>query len=231
MSRGNVPDDILNGSCKSPLDRYFDRLEEVKNRVNGIDLLLVKGLDMPVSYMQGSLSKEEERRIENSIREEEVGKIRNIIITDRRRKFIQAIDEVMLEDCAMEDETLGDQLEGNVLLFTSQFSAHVFYITQQILKIIKRKQVSEQFDYLFALTYVLMNRIAWAYDYKDLNEIKRMLNLLANQWSALLSSFCNDDLGIDSEYTRPGVESFLDNFANSLPFPFEFHWNYNIYSE
>ena len=58
-------------------------------------------------------------------------------------------------------------------------------------------------------------------------ELDRCINMLAAAWKKLLKS-SNEELGIDAEYTRPGVENMLTRFqelvAETDSVAAEFKW-------
>lgn len=59
-------------------------------------------------------------------------------------------------------------------------------------------------------------------------DLDKAIILLGKTWKKLLTK-SNAELGIDEEYTRPGIESLLSQFANSVhsceSTEIEFKWN------
>ena len=88
------------------------------------------------------------------------------------------------------------------------------------------KLPADKFDLLYAYTYHLKEYDVWMHD----NEggMEGMVKDLASMWKRLLKN--NDEkLGIDAEYTRPGVVQLLEDFKELVesaysepPFKFKF---------
>ena len=90
----------------------------------------------------------------------------------------------------------------------------------------KAKGPAAKFDLLFGYTFFLKEYDVWMHD----NEggMEDMVKNLASMWKRLLK---NDDekLGIDAEYTRPGIIQLLQDFKREIessysepPFKFKF---------
>ena len=80
------------------------------------------------------------------------------------------------------------------------------------------RSLSARFDRLFALTWALRLNDYWMHDnecYAEGGECETALNALAEAWKALLKK-SDAELGIDAEFTRPGVAAMLDSFAATL---------------
>ena len=80
-----------------------------------------------------------------------------------------------------------------------------------------------RFDSLLALTYAINQYDHWLYDNEsqavgeegDTNDVEAAVKKLAHAWRLVLA--CSDDaLGIDPEFTRPGTEALLEDFARKL---------------
>jgi len=77
----------------------------------------------------------------------------------------------------------------------------------------KAKTPADKFDLLFAFTHNLWQYDVWMHDNEG--DMGGMVKSLAGMWKKLLK---NDDgkLNIDSQYTRPGVEEFLQQFKEMI---------------
>jgi hypothetical protein len=85
-------------------------------------------------------------------------------------------------------------------------------------KALRKRALPERFDALFGLTWALLQHDFWMMDnecYEVGGQCETSLARLAAAWKALL---CNSDavLGIDAEFTRPGVEALLAKLADEL---------------
>eukprot|EP00536_Pseudo-nitzschia_multiseries_P004206 jgi/Psemu1/64530/estExt_Genemark1.C_690003 len=153
----------------------------------------------------------------DKLTKEQVDTLRYVIITKNRDK---QIDE-------MEEYILGEQAGSDMLSFTTSFSYDVldgFDYFQS--KMYKNKSKQRKFDMLFAYTYQLKEHDVWMHD----NEggMNDMVEDLAKMWKELLKN-SDKSLGIDSEYTRPGVLQLLEDFKEEIEShcaepPFEFRF-------
>ena len=88
----------------------------------------------------------------------------------------------------------------------------------RIHKAVKPKELSARFDALFALTHALNSCDYWLNDneywtpFAPGRELDKAVKKLADEWKKLLKH-TDIELGIDSEFTRPGIESLLDEFS------------------
>ena len=75
-----------------------------------------------------------------------------------------------------------------------------------------------RFNDMFALTWLLLQNDDWMQDnelYEPNGECAQAVKRLAATWRDLLAH-SNEELGIDPDFTRPGVEAMLDKFASEL---------------
>ena len=78
----------------------------------------------------------------------------------------------------------------------------------------KCKTDSLKFDAMFGLTFSLYENADWMHDnecYGEGGQLDQAITLLGNTWKKLLEK-SNEELGIDAEYTRKGIEAFLEDF-------------------
>ena len=47
-------------------------------------------------------------------------------------------------------------------------------------------------------------------------ELEKAIKSLATAWRNLFTKHTNAELGLDVEYTRPGIEALLEDFVNAL---------------
>ena len=139
------------------------------------------------------------------ITEEEVAATRLIVITRNRNE----------EFDTMRDFILGDQTDAELMCFDTSFSYSIlngFRLFQHKLYPMK-KSWAAKFDLLLAYTYNLMIENVWAMD----NEggMENIVEPLAAMWKTLLAKDDNE-LGIDSEYTRAGTITLLEDFREML---------------
>jgi hypothetical protein len=154
---------------------------------------------------EGDLSDEDEED-DREYTEEELTRLRYVIVTDRREKTLEQYSNLVL----------GEQAEGGLLMFDSSFSADIFKkIPPEIKKILKKKSPAEKFDELYGLTKALLNYNVWMFDYEDADALKSLAKQLASAWKGLLA-LSDKELDIDPEFTRPGIEALMDNMVEGF---------------
>ena len=126
----------------------------------------------------------------------------------------------------MRDYVLGGEANGPYMMFRpAQLGERVFdgFSRYRDVTWKKLKTPSEKFDSLLAYTYVLTTFDAWMNC--TLGFFDEMAEQLGEFWKHLLE-YDDETLGIDAEYTRPGVIQLLDNlqwaFGNAFDVEFEY---------
>ena len=117
----------------------------------------------------------------------------------------------------MHDFILEDQADDCIKMFSTSFSYHIhgsFYDIKR--RRSNLKSWSQKFDLLFAYTFTIGRWDSWMWDNEGgLND---MVKELARLWKSTLKK-SDEDLGIDGEYTRPGVIALLDQFKKDIESP------------
>ena len=92
------------------------------------------------------------------------------------------------------------------------------------------KTLPEKFDALFALTHALFVDDKWMSDNECWGEggnLELAIKQLSKAWVKLLAH-SDTELDIDPEFTRPGIESLLEQFAKKIEhtgcIEFAFNW-------
>ena len=185
----------------SPKEAHFNRLDEFMEKLDGcLGQMLVVGIENDVD-------EEEEEEEEYTV--EQMSQLRHILITKSRNN---AIEE------AMDFVTCG-QVGDVIMMFNTRTGNNVcFGLPNEIRKCLKGKSVPAKFDKLFGLTYGLHFHNDWMND-NECWEPGGALNIgirtLARAWKKLLSH-SNEELGIDAEYTRPGIEALLEKLQGAF---------------
>eukprot|EP00594_Rhizosolenia_setigera_P018038 CAMPEP_0178965398 /NCGR_PEP_ID=MMETSP0789-20121207/16261_1 /TAXON_ID=3005 /ORGANISM="Rhizosolenia setigera, Strain CCMP 1694" /LENGTH=253 /DNA_ID=CAMNT_0020650381 /DNA_START=81 /DNA_END=842 /DNA_ORIENTATION=+ len=208
----------------TPHKAYFKRLKE---KVNELDTpkgemlghILIKGISSNRdSDDEESESESESKEDQDKYTEEQMNSLRFILITKNRAK--------MMDD--MKEFVLGEQANDSFMMFNTSFSWEILSGFSHFKKNIyqKKKSWKLKFDVLLAYTRVLHTYDVWMNDNEgQLNDFVRDL---AKLWKAVLKK-SDEDLGIDSEYTRPGVLEFLKTFKEEIESacaepPFKFNY-------
>ena len=81
-----------------------------------------------------------------------------------------------------------------------------------------KKTIPQKFDALFGLTYAIESCDSWTHDnecWGDGGELEKVIQKLSRAWKNLLAND-NATLGIDADFTRPGVEALLGKLEQSI---------------
>mmetsp|Transcript_56572 Transcript_56572/g.164086 ORF Transcript_56572/g.164086 Transcript_56572/m.164086 type:complete len:245 (-) Transcript_56572:185-919(-) len=198
---------------KTPFARYFDRLDAFLKERDMLGHLMTKGIQVD----HDEDSDDEEGSDNSKYTEEQMASLRFVLINQNRSDQLDR----------MRGFILGEQADSNFLMFNTSFAWDVrdgFYYFKEMFN--KIKKWPEKFDILFAYTHELHQYDCWMHDNEG--ELDDMVSQLASMWKRLLKK---DDvtLGIDAEYTRPGVVTFLEKFKTTIeacysepPFQFKF---------
>ena len=113
-----------------------------------------------------------------------------------------------------------DDDDGGFFFFnTANGNAVVMGLEAQIDKATDaKKPKSTQFDELSMLTYAIHYNNMWFNDNEFWEEgdlVQSSCEKLATAWKKLLAH-TDEELGIDPEFTRPGIEALLENFDEML---------------
>ena len=132
------------------------------------------------------------------------------------------------DDSDSDDESGGSY--GPLMFFnTTSGNDVIFGIPDEVEKALGLVPAAARFDCLLALTCALDEHDSWLSDnesgcgYRDeegdeedeLDELESALKIFASAWRTLL--VCTDaQLGIDAEFTRPGVEALMEKFERKI---------------
>lgn len=135
-----------------------------------------------------------------------MNKLRYILYTPRRKQYLDEMDRLIL----------GDQADDPIQMFNTSFSYHVFAVVpREVAKIQRKTSLTDKFDHLLGLTKAVAGNDVWMNDYEDFDALKSMLSALGRCWKSVLAH-SNEELEIDAEFTRPGVETMLKEFAKDV---------------
>lgn len=213
-------ENILNEQNQTPKEKHFAKLNLAKVKYNAIAYTLEMGIedsdDEEDEDDDEENSEEDQPQVEKIYTEEEMAKLRHVLLTERRANLITEMEKVIL----------GDQHQDLVKMLNTSYSNHITSAVPQQIIFASAKPLPEQFDHVFGITKAIQNYDNWIYDYDDYDAIQNMLDLLAETWKGILTH-SNEELEIDVEYTRPGIEKMLQNFEKLLincEEPFDLNW-------
>jgi len=208
-------------SSKSPWQLHEERLDAVRDSDASIlGPMLIQGIkDLGDEEEDYDDDDDDDEDVKNALTSEQVGTLRYILITKNREKLLDEMRELVL----------GDQADSDFLMFNTSFSYHVkgsFYqVLQPRWKKLSKKP-HERFDLLLAYTHNLFSYDVWVHDNEG--DMDGLVKDLAKMWKTLLQ-LTDAELGVDADFTRPGVLSLLEQFQNLVesaesepPFKFKY---------
>jgi hypothetical protein len=187
----------------SPKDAYFQRLNAATKASGALGSMLIRGV------VDADDEENEDESEGDNYTAEQISRLRHIIINASRDKCLTA---------AMDFASAGQS--GSMI---SMFNTHtgntiIAGIPSQVNKAMKQKSLSASFDSLFALTFALNRYDEWMYDNEEYGKgggLDKAIKLLGSSWKKLLGH-SDAELGIDSAFTRPGIEVFLEIFERTV---------------
>lgn len=182
---------------KSPHDMYIAKQTKYfDDNPQYLGSMLIKGLTCD--------DNEEEELDTSALTQEHMDDLRYVLVTQKRSDKLDA----------MRDLVLGDQADERMLMFNTSFSYHIRDSLHTLKKLLaKEKKPSDKFDLLFAYTHSVKEYNVWMHDNEGgMNEFT---SGLAGIWKRMLKK-SNEDLGMDEEYTKPGVLAFLEQFKGKI---------------
>lgn len=137
--------------------------------------------------------------------EEQLAGMRLLMSTPARSKAADCYFEFVDPDGGFFTTSSGDEV--------------VFGIKDCVKKAMAKRSKTAKFDELSMLTYALFVDDMWMHDneaWDEGDEMQSACKDLAKAWKQLLGGASNEELGIDTEFTRPGVEALLEDFQKKL---------------
>jgi hypothetical protein len=205
---------------ESPKDAYFERLDNVSKEQKALGAMMVQGISGDSDDEEDD--EDEEGDDSKVYTAEQISQLRHIIINDSREKCLKK---------AAKFATGGQEGDG-FMMFNTQTGNNIIYgIPLEIEKAMKKKKISERFDAMFALTYNLKEYDCWMQDnemWGEDGELDAAILKLGATWKKLLAK-SSLELGIDDDFTRPGIMTILEQFKetaeNVESIEVEFDWN------
>ena len=192
----------------TPFDEFWKALETVQKRNPKIlGPMIIRGIEKT----RGEDSDEDDD--DDDEEEEDTSKYTAEQMSTLRYVFITKERELQLD--MMKDYVLGDQADDEIMMFNTSFSYEIRDGFEEYRSVSwkKLKTPAQKFDSLFAYTYLLKMYDTWMHDNEG--DMEDMVAGLAALWKGLLKN--NDEkLGIDPEYTRPGVLALLEDIKSDL---------------
>ena len=202
-------------SHKSPYDIEMERLQQICDRCSGVGYSLIRGVaretkptpDVPLVDDDDDDDGEIDDEFDPSeCSQEQVNHVRVIIITKERQDRMEEMSKLIL----------GEQHGQSLMTFSTSFSYRVIKAWNAFtVRFQEAVDWQEKFDLLLGFTDTLKEHDVWMNDHEVGWGGEKMVEQLAKSWKLMLER-SNDELGIDSEYTRPGVVALLEQFKEAI---------------
>jgi len=189
-----------NKKVKTPYQVFTEELKAF-TKASGLEgNMLVRGIE------EDDGEDDDDENVDNSkLTAEQMEYLRFVMITKERGVFLELYRKKML----------GDQAESHILMFNTSFSYTVFSEHKCLQNDLKYKSLVQKFNLLFAFTYTILSYDHWLRDHEDEEFLVAMIKDLAKRWKALLKK-TDDELGIDTKHTRPGIVVLLHDFKTRV---------------
>ena len=203
-------------SHKSPYDIEMERLQQICDQCSGVGYSLIRGvarepkptLDVPVlGNDDDDIDDDDDDDFDpTECSQEQVNHVRVIIITKERQDRMEEMSKLIL----------GEQHGQSLMMFSTSFSNQVINAWNAFtVRFQEAVNWQEKFDLLLGFTDTLKEHDVWMNDHEVGWGGEKMLEQIARSWKLMLRR-ANDELGIDSEYTRPGVVALLEQFKEAV---------------
>eukprot|EP01038_Epipyxis_sp_PR26KG_P006825 gene6825-9344_t len=192
-------------------DAYFKRLNQVVASLNATQAFEI--------YRDSNNDDDFDDEENEEYTDEQLRSFRYIILTESRNKFFEKATDFV---------TCG-QAENEMMMFDTSTGNNVINgLPQQLKKVSRQNTLPLKFDALLGLTIALHRFDVWIYDNEEWDkggELEKVVKSLGRAWQKMIKR-SNEELGIDTEVTRPGVEALLDDLTNVFhSHEVAFKWN------
>ena len=203
-------------AAQNPKDAHFERLKAVQEARGMKGSMLIVGIprgeddEESEEEESGEDDDEEEKDDGKVYTAEQMATLRHILVNDARDEALQK---------AFDFASGGQADQGFMMTNTHDGNQLIFSIPKEVKKATAaKKSLPQRFDALLALTYALKEYDFWIHDnecWEEGGELEKAIACLAKAWKTLLAK-TDDELGIDGEFSRPGVEALLEQFEEAV---------------
>lgn len=189
---------------KSPYDIEMERLQSVCDQCNGVGYSLVRGVARSPSSDEGD--EDDDNFDPTKCSQAQVDHVRVIVITKDRQERMDQMGRLVL----------GKQYGEQLLHFNTSFSYDVLNAWNEFtVRFHDAKDNQEKFDLLLGFTHTIKEHDVWMHDHEAGWGGDDMVKQLGQSWTLVLPK-TDQELGIDSEYTRPGIVALLEQFKEAV---------------
>mmetsp|Transcript_619 Transcript_619/g.877 ORF Transcript_619/g.877 Transcript_619/m.877 type:complete len:520 (-) Transcript_619:127-1686(-) len=189
----------------TPYQIKMDRIRVVMEQHKASGYSIIRGVSC--SNGEDDDHEDDEENIDvNQLTQEQMNVLRVILYTPQREQMVDEYSRLVL----------GDKYGQDVLMFDTNFSYHVLHSYQVFRsKYSKVRDAAVKFDMLLAFTDSIKEHDVWMHDHEVGWGGEKMVVGLARTWKNMLSR-TDEQLGIDTEFSRPGVMALLEDFKTAV---------------
>lgn len=187
---------------KSPYQFEMERLQQVCDRCRGVGYSLIRGVARDSNVEEDA---DEDDFDPTQCSQEQVDHVRVIVITTERQDRMEEMSKLIL----------GEQHGQELMSFSTSFSYQVINAWNAFtVRFQEAEDWEEKFDLLLGFTDTLKEHDVWMHDHEVGWGGEKMVRQLALSWRLVLRR-SDEELGIDPEYTRPGIVALLEQFKDA----------------
>lgn len=199
---------IKTSKCELEYDANLEAVLEREQAISTISICGIEDDDEDDEAVEGDSDEKKVKSETKLYTEDQISKLRDVLISKRRSEYLEN----------MEMELVGESENEGFHVFDTGFSYKVLkFIEDHVKKASRKKTHDERFDYLFAITYTIAEYDTWMNDHEGdaVDDLNHSLKKLSESWKKTVK-LSNEELKIDSEFTRPGIDAFLRKFSESV---------------
>ena len=195
-------------SDKSPYAILQQALKD-KCKELGCGYMVVEGVSFPKRYHD--VTEDKQKVMEAALTQAKVDKLRIIFMPQDRADAHEKMNKLIL----------GDQADDSVMMFSTRFSYEILEAFEEFKSIYnKSKSPKDRLNYLLGFTNCLETYDVWMHDHECgwATEFGggNMISNLATMWKTLLKKHSADELGLDEQFSYPGIKAFLKSFKKTV---------------
>jgi len=189
---------------KPPRDLYYDARNDFLNENKEIEgAILIRGIER--TDCDSDSDSDTETEDSNNYTMEQMNSLRFVMLTKNRDEQLEKMRKLIL----------GDQADHSCKMFNTSFSYNVMdsweYVKRSVLP---RKSPAQKLDSLLAFTVTIQQYNVWMHDNEGGMGV--MAKGLAAAWKRLIQQNSDEQLGWDTQYTKPGVMELLKQFQSEI---------------
>ena len=205
---GNGDEISKKEKATTPYDAYFAKFKKFQKDHDFLGAMLIKGIQSTGNGDDDDGDDEQQEQDNSKYTTEEMEGLRFVLINQSRSDELEEMASLVL----------GEQAGESVMMFNTSYSYQVMDSWEVVKKIVnsrsKTMTLPKKIDILFAYTHTLTEHDVWMHDNEG--DMGTLVKGLGAAWKRLLSKNSDEELGLDSEYSKPGVLELLSQFRKAI---------------